>query len=54
VKKRLHLDPIKGALIEPKKTSVAAQTDGLGQSIKVCVGDEVREIKAGERYTFDV
>jgi trehalose/maltose hydrolase-like predicted phosphorylase len=40
--------------LEGGKLTVGAQTDGLGQSIKVGVGDEVREIKAGERYTFDV
>jgi hypothetical protein len=31
---------------------VAAQTHGFNQSITVGVGDEVREIKAGERHTF--
>jgi trehalose/maltose hydrolase-like predicted phosphorylase len=38
--------------LEGDKLTVAAQTDGLNQSIKVGVGDEVREIKAGESYTF--
>jgi trehalose/maltose hydrolase-like predicted phosphorylase len=36
------------------KLTVAAQTDGLNQSVKVGVGDEVREIRAGESHTFGV
>ena len=40
--------------LEGGKLTIAAQAEGLGQSIKVGVGGEVREIKAGERYTFDV
>jgi trehalose/maltose hydrolase-like predicted phosphorylase len=38
--------------LEGNKLAVAAQSDGFDRSIKVGVGDEVREIKAGERYTF--
>jgi trehalose/maltose hydrolase-like predicted phosphorylase len=48
---RFRGTPIEVAL-EGGKLTVAAQTDGLGQSIKVGVGDEVREIRAGERHTF--
>jgi trehalose/maltose hydrolase-like predicted phosphorylase len=40
--------------LEGDKLTVAAQSDGFSQPIKVGVGDEVREIKAGERYTFDI
>jgi trehalose/maltose hydrolase-like predicted phosphorylase len=40
--------------LEGGKLTVGAQSDGFNRSIKVGVGDEVREIKAGERYTFDV
>jgi trehalose/maltose hydrolase-like predicted phosphorylase len=34
------------------KLAVATQTDGFNRSIKVGVGDEVREIKDEERYAF--
>jgi trehalose/maltose hydrolase-like predicted phosphorylase len=34
------------------RLTVAAQSHGFGQPIQVSVGDTVREIKAGERYTF--
>jgi trehalose/maltose hydrolase-like predicted phosphorylase len=34
------------------RLAVATQTDGFNRSIKVGVGDEVRKIKDGERYTF--
>ena len=34
------------------KLTVATQTDGFNRSIKVGVGEEVREINDGERYTF--
>jgi trehalose/maltose hydrolase-like predicted phosphorylase len=40
--------------LEGGKLTVGTQSDGFNRSIKVGVGDEVREIKAGERYTFDV
>jgi trehalose/maltose hydrolase-like predicted phosphorylase len=48
---RFHGTPLEVKL-EGGELTVAAQTHGLGQSIKVCVGDEVKEIKAGERHTF--
>jgi trehalose/maltose hydrolase-like predicted phosphorylase len=38
--------------LEGNKLTVAAQSYGFDRSIKVGVGDEVREIKAGEHYTF--
>ena len=38
--------------LDGDKLTVAAQSHGFDRSIKVSVGDEVREIKAGERYTF--
>jgi trehalose/maltose hydrolase-like predicted phosphorylase len=40
--------------LEGGKLTVAAQSDGFNRPIKVGVGDEVREVKVGERYTFDV
>jgi trehalose/maltose hydrolase-like predicted phosphorylase len=43
--------PLEVAL-EGDKLTVAAQSDGFSQPIKVEVGDEIREIKAGERFTF--
>jgi trehalose/maltose hydrolase-like predicted phosphorylase len=48
---RFRGTPLEIAL-EGGKLTVAAQTHGFNQSIKVGVGDEVREIKAGEHYTF--
>jgi trehalose/maltose hydrolase-like predicted phosphorylase len=38
--------------LEGGKLTIATQTDGFNQSIQVGVGDTVREIKAGEQYTF--
>jgi trehalose/maltose hydrolase-like predicted phosphorylase len=38
--------------LKESRLAVATQTDGFNRSIKVGVGDEVREIKDGERYTF--
>jgi len=38
--------------VEGDKLTVAMQDDGHGPPIKVGVGDEVREAKASERYTF--
>jgi trehalose/maltose hydrolase-like predicted phosphorylase len=38
--------------LEDGKLTVAAQSDDPGPPIKVGVGDEVREAKASERYTF--
>src|SRR5829696_495817 len=40
------------ATLKEGKLTVATQTDGSNQSIKVGVGDEVREIKDEERYAF--
>jgi hypothetical protein len=38
--------------LEGDKLTIATQTDGFNQSIQVGVGDTVREIRAGEQYTF--
>jgi trehalose/maltose hydrolase-like predicted phosphorylase len=38
--------------LEEDRLAVAVQDDGFSRSIKVGVGDVVREIKAGESYTF--
>jgi hypothetical protein len=38
--------------MERGKLTVATQDDGAGSPIKVGVRDEVREVKAGEQYTF--
>ena len=38
--------------LEPGKLIVSAQDDGFGKRIKVGVGEEVQEIKAGERHEF--
>jgi trehalose/maltose hydrolase-like predicted phosphorylase len=40
------------ATLKEGKLTVATQTDGSNRSIKVGVGDEVREIKDEERYAF--
>jgi trehalose/maltose hydrolase-like predicted phosphorylase len=40
------------ATLKEGKLTVTTQTDGLDPSIKVGVGDEVREIKNEERYAF--
>ena len=39
--------------LEAGKLTVAVQTDGFNRSIEVGVVDTIREIKAGESYTFD-
>jgi trehalose/maltose hydrolase-like predicted phosphorylase len=36
------------------RLAVATQTDGFNRAIKVGIGDEVREIKDEERYTFSL
>ena len=41
------------AKLEGNKLTVAAQSDGFDRPIKVGVGDEVREINAGDRHIFD-
>jgi trehalose/maltose hydrolase-like predicted phosphorylase len=38
--------------LEARELRVAVHDDGLGHSLKVGVGEEVREIKAGESYAF--
>ncbi|MDQ3302544.1 MAG: glycoside hydrolase family 65 protein [Actinomycetota bacterium] len=50
---RFHGTPMEVTL-EAGKLTVAAQDDGFGKSIKVGVGETVREIKAGEEHSFDV
>jgi trehalose/maltose hydrolase-like predicted phosphorylase len=40
--------------LEEDSLAVAVQDDGFSRSIEVGVGDVVREIKAGESYTFGV
>jgi trehalose/maltose hydrolase-like predicted phosphorylase len=40
------------ATLKEGKLTVATQTDGFDPSIKVGVGDEIREIKDEERYAF--
>jgi trehalose/maltose hydrolase-like predicted phosphorylase len=40
--------------LEGGKLTVAAQSDGFSQPIKVGVGDEVKEIAAGERHAFEI
>ncbi|MDQ3912026.1 MAG: glycoside hydrolase family 65 protein [Actinomycetota bacterium] len=37
---------------EEGRLAVAVQTEGLNRAIKVSIGEEVREIKDGQRYTF--
>ena len=49
---RFRRTPIEVSL-EGRKLAVAVQDDGLGRPIKVRVGDQIQEIKAGESYTFD-
>jgi hypothetical protein len=38
--------------LEDDRLTLAIQTDGFNRAVKVGVGDDVREIKAGESYTF--
>jgi hypothetical protein len=49
-------DPIRGLLIkvtlEEGRLRVDAEVDSLNRSVKVGVGDQVREIRSGESYTF--
>jgi trehalose/maltose hydrolase-like predicted phosphorylase len=40
--------------LEGDKLTVAAQSDGYSQPIRVAVGETVRDIKTGESFTFDV
>src|SRR3712207_4154849 len=48
---RLRGMPLEVSL-EGEKLTVAAQSDGFSQPIQVGVGEEIREIKAGEGFTF--
>jgi trehalose/maltose hydrolase-like predicted phosphorylase len=48
---RFRKTPVEVTL-EEASLAVATQTDGFNRSIKVGTGDEVREIKDGERHTF--
>ena len=48
---RFRRTPIEVSL-EGRKLTVAVQDDGLGRPIKVGVGDEERELRAGEEHTF--
>jgi trehalose/maltose hydrolase-like predicted phosphorylase len=48
---RFHGTPLEVEL-EGGKLTVAAQSDGLDQPIKIRVGDETREIGPGESHTF--
>jgi trehalose/maltose hydrolase-like predicted phosphorylase len=40
--------------LEGNKLTVAAQSDGYSQPIRVAVGETVRNIKTGESFTFDI
>ena len=48
---RYRRTPIEVSL-EGRKLTIAVQNDGLGRPIKVGVGDEERELWAGEEHTF--
>jgi hypothetical protein len=39
---------------EDGRLRVGAEVDSLNRSVKVGVGDQVREIRSGESYTFDL
>jgi len=40
--------------LEDGRLRVGAEVDSLNRSVKVGVGDQVREIGSGESYTFDL
>ena len=40
--------------LEEDRLRVSAEVDSLNRSVKVGVGDQVREIRSGESYTFDL
>ncbi|MFL5707019.1 MAG: glycosyl hydrolase family 65 protein, partial [Ktedonobacteraceae bacterium] len=40
--------------LEEGRLRVGAEVDSLKRSVKVGVGDQVREIRPGESYTFDL
>jgi trehalose/maltose hydrolase-like predicted phosphorylase len=48
---RFRRTPIEVSL-EGRRLTVAVHDAGLGHPIKVGVGDEVRELRAGEEHTF--
>ncbi len=48
---RFRRTPIEVSL-EGRNLTVAVQDDGLGHPIKVGVGNEERELRAGEEHTF--
>jgi trehalose/maltose hydrolase-like predicted phosphorylase len=43
--------PIRVTLAD-RRLTVAVQTDGFSRAIRVAVGDEVRDLRAGDHYTF--
>ena len=43
--------PIRVTLADGELT-VVAHTDGFSRPIRVAVGDDVRELRAGDRHTF--
>jgi len=40
--------------LEDGRLRVGAEVDSLNRSVKLGVGDQVREIRSGESYTFDL
>ena len=40
--------------LEDGRLRVGAEVDSLNRSVKVGIGDQVREIRSGESYTFDL
>ena len=50
---RFHETPV-DVTLKGDKLTVAAQTDGFGRTVKVAVGDEVREITGGQSHTFEL
>jgi hypothetical protein len=40
--------------LEEGHLRVGAEVDSLNRSVKLGVGDQVREIRSGESYTFDL
>lgn len=48
---RFHETPV-DVTLESGELTVAAQTDGFGRTVRVGVGDEVRELTHGESHTF--
>jgi trehalose/maltose hydrolase-like predicted phosphorylase len=48
---KFHETPVE-VMLEGKRLAVAAQADGSSHSIRVGVGQNIREIKEGEGYTF--